>query len=618
MKTIHYINGQKVNPPVNYEDTSISINFQPEEDESSLTVSEFIWADYEAGLIRDQYNQGTTGGNGIYEGLRHKIELVNDTTTITLLDGFIDLTTATFDTDRIQATSKPMGGIDWLNDIADSFDFEYLYDTGYLSDSDKVFVPYILNSVPDYKESMLALLTFTTVLNEVKQVTFKGIGETLESVTLIDSVGGVVSLIHTILYAVSLFISIISLLLDFVLLIIQPVKYLPSMAVNRQIHAACNYLGLNYDSDFLKSSPLDKLHIIPETSTPPTSHIDPRIRGYIAPRLNEQSGYFKGSFADLLLSIQTMFNARITCEAGVLKVLRNPKPIPSATFKLPAYDNDQFTTNASDIAGKYTLKFLTDQQDRNTTDEYDGTSYMQILRIAGFSDRRLNLIRGSRDVLIPFARAKRKQTLTPVEEFSDAILDVLDPLVSALVTLLNASISALNVVLGIIRKIKKALSTIGINITASIPSIAPIQQPNLSEVIDNRIGMLVIENDSFNVPKIAIIDVSSDYRKTKISPNNQAVVKASYLFEKYHRPSTFYPGRVNGQRIIYEYNNVEMTINDVINVKNQGAVRMPDGTIAEVVSCEYNGSTQLANFVVAQRKVFNNKITEIVSEQSGQ
>jgi hypothetical protein len=46
--------------------------------------------------------------------------------------------------------------IDWLNSVADSFTFDYLVSIGNITSTDYKYMPYVINSIPDYKESAIA------------------------------------------------------------------------------------------------------------------------------------------------------------------------------------------------------------------------------------------------------------------------------------------------------------------------------------------------------------------------------------------------------------------------------------------------------------------------------
>lgn len=620
MRQDHYIQGSGVNPPKNYNDVTISVNFEPNDTEITLSSTDYEWINENKELLLSLFQAGTSGGNGLLEGIPHQIVIRENGSSLIAFQGFINLATAEWDRNSVSAKSSPLGSIDWINDVADSFDFETLYDEGLLTDSDKVFVPYVINSIPNYKDIMIATLTLTFISTELESISF-GVGEdAAKTPTLIDSISGVIGLIFKILFAIALLVTVVKLILDLINLIIQRVKYVAGMNVNTMIRAACTKIGYTFQSPILEASPFDKLHIIPEASAPPITQVDERIKGFLTGNVVEQNGYYNGTFGDLIRGLQEMFDLRIVADNNTLKLLSRQKSLNTASFQLPRYDVRKWRTNADRLIANNVLSFQVDQVDGNTIDQWEGTNVQSVLSPISQTDKRMNLLKSVRKIQIPFARAYRKNDLTGVEKVVDSLLNVLGSVLGALIKVANALVSGLNAVIDAINSIIDKLSNIGIDIPFELPTIEKLTDPRIQDAIDNRIGMLLLEKDMIGVPKICLLDVNSDELKTKISTDNDTIIRASYLWNNYYKDSSFAPTSTTAQRYIYDFENVEMNLSDVQNVINEGVVKLPinlGGNIAEVVSCEWNASTRLANFVVKVRKIYTNNLTEKVNEPSG-
>ena len=166
IKPVFYLNGIRITEPINYQSLELEVNFDLDDPSYRGRVSTNRW---ELGLgdLNDN-NDGTknalahitgglTGGVGVFEGIPFKIELEDEPNgTQTIFDGYLDLSTADITCSRISANAIESGGIDWFNDIVDSFDFEYLYnlndgEAGKISRADFVTIRYILIDIPDYK-----------------------------------------------------------------------------------------------------------------------------------------------------------------------------------------------------------------------------------------------------------------------------------------------------------------------------------------------------------------------------------------------------------------------------------------------------------------------------------
>jgi hypothetical protein len=613
----HYIDGKLVPPPQNNDSVSISINFEPNDTEVQVSSTDFDWINENYDTLLSRFQSGTTGGLGILEGVKHEIFNKENGSTLKVFSGFIDLSTADWDKDKVSAKSSELGSLDWLTEVGDGFNFEDLYEEKILTDADKVFVPYIINSIPNYKDIMIANLTLVFILVEVQRTIKDATEATAKAPTVIDSASGIIELIGTIIYFVLLLVTVVRLLLDLVDLIIQRVKYVASMSVNRLLEAGCQKLGFQYKSTLLQSAPYNTLHIIPECQAPPITQTSNKIKGYLTGNVVEQTGYFKGTFSDLIRGLQEMFNLRVFISNNTLNLVPYQKPLVSATFTLPPYDITKWRTNASEFVANHILSFQTDQVDGNTIDQWAGTNVQSTLTPVNLVDRRKSLMKGVRKIQIPFARAYAKTELTVVEEVVDVFFNVLGLLLGGLVSIINAAIEAVNQITKLINKVIDKLDSLGIKINFQIQSIDPVEYTPLEDLIDNRIGMLILEKDMIGVPKVALLDVGATERDTKISTNNGTYLNASYLWQNFYKDLSFAPTANTAQRYVYEWPNVEMNLTEVQNVLNEGLVKKPDGKVVEVVSCEWNSSTKLANFVIKERKIFTNNLKETIYEPSG-
>ena len=618
MQVIDYINGVKVNNPINNDDVALEINFQPGDNDVSLSTFSFEWAENEAKILTDYLKNGVSGGRGVTMGLPHRREIVENGKILNVLDGYIDLSSAQWDRDLVTADTKERAGLEWVTEVADGIDFQTLYNQGFLTDNDKVFVPYVISSVPNYKDIMITTLTLVSIGIWIKQSVKEIAAGITETTTIVDSLGGIIQTIAAIIYAIFLVISIVKLILDLVALVISRVKYAASMSVNRQIEAACNYLGLKYSSAILQDTTFNRLHIIPEAFAPPVTQADDRIKGYLFGNKIEQTGYYTGTFGDLLRRITGMFNLRIVSSSKGLELLPMLKPLTSANFTIPDYYIPQFTTNASNLVSNIQLRFETDMVDLNTIDNYKGTIMQSQLThpSASKAERKLQLLKGFNQVSFGFSRAIRKDKLTQPEEALDTLLDVIGAVVGALIKAGNAVIGVVNQIMEKLRNVKRVLGRIGIDIKVDFDPVPTLDDPNLGDIIDNRIGMMLLDKDQIGNAKIVLLNVNADMKKTKISVDNNAQLNALNLYNVFHKSKSFAPGKESAQRYIYNVPKVEMNLNDVLTVMDEGNVRFKN-KIMEVVSCSWNSGSRLADFVVKERKNYTTNLVETLTEPDG-
>lgn len=620
MNQIHYINGKVVKPPFNYQETEIEIVFEEDSEQRNSTVTRFDWRNTEFAILDNYRKAGTTGGRGVLEGIPHIIKVVENGQEVVFFDGYIDLRTAQWGKDQVQADSISRIQLDWLNEVADGFSFQYLKEgAGELTDDDQVYVPYVISSIPDYLEAFMIILTLTFVILELKRLITDIVNKITESAGYLSSVSGIINLIFKIIWGLIMLVTIIELILNMVDLLIQKVKYKPAMNVNRQIEAACNHLGLLYQSSILQTPEWEKAYIIPESLSNPATQSDSRIKGFFKGDDTQQNGYFRGTFGDLLRAMKDAVNGRIVLTDDTLKIEPRLRTANSSTFRLPSQwrPKFEFTLNADSFVSNYTIDFRYDTTDGNTIDNWTGNNMQSQLQPKTKNSRQLTLMSGLRRVQLPFARGIKKTELTPVEKIVDTLLEGLDPVIGSVITIANGAIAVLNQIFDIINKITRALATIGLRINLNLPQYAPLEDPNLGDLLDNRIGMLKLDNDDFAIAKLVMLDVGETDDKTKLAPENETIIRAKYLYENYHITNSFAPEQDGAQRIIYRYENVELNLADYLKIEAQAVVKMPDNQVAEVLSCRWNPSNRLATIDVAVRKLWTTNIEETIFEPIG-
>ena len=618
MQQKHTIIADTVQNPINYQDLAFELNFDNDTAQRSASITRFEWHGKTAQLLKDIFNKGIVGGEGLFFGVPHKIEILENGLTELMLDGYIDLTTAEFFRDKVIADTIPRNQLDWLTEHADGFTFEFLYkETNELGKVDIQFVPYTLNSIPDYTQSFLVILSLTFVVLELKRAISDLTEATAKTAGYISSVSGIIQLVFKIIFVILLMVTLVELILDLAALIIQKVKYKASMSVNRQIEAACSHLGITYKSSILQSPEFINSHIIPETFSNISAQSDSRIKGWFKGDTDEQSGYFRGTFGDLLRALKDMFHARIVMNNGVLSIEPVLKTGNSATFKITNHYNRAFRTNADQVVSTNVLSFRYDTSDANTIDSWEGNNVQETLEPVNKGNAQLRLMKGYQNIQLPFARGIRKTELNTVESIIDDIFDSIDPVIGAVIKLGNGGIKVINAILELINDLNDKLSIIGIEIELGLEPVEEIEDPNLAELLDGRIGMLQLQNDFFTVPKFVILKLNDDDNKVKIDKTSQTYINAAYLWENFHTSKSFAPSATSAQRILKTYEKVEMNLTEFKQVMEEGLCKLPDGNIADVSSCKWNPSNRLATFEVQVRQLYTNNLRSTLQIPSG-
>lgn len=597
--SINYIlNGTQINPPLNWKDTSFEVNFDRDGNaKTKITSNNFEFVRENAQTIISKVYEGANGGNGILEAVPLEVELQRNGVTEKPFIGYVDLTKdAVFSTDGCKVNATERKSIEWLEEKADGFTFEYLRSINVITNDDYKFIPYVINSVPDYKESAIAILTGFVVVQSIIDAIEKVKDLIAEIANPLTAISGIIKASLLAIYLITLIAALVKLLQDIITTLIQPVKYHACMSVQTLVSKGCQHLGLTLSSSILTSGVFAKAYIMPEKSANPVNLTDNRILGFTTANKIVQEGYFKGTFGNLLRALKEQFNAKIYIKNNVLYFERIDFNLTPPQYVLPDIIQLEYKTNASEFISNYYMTFQTDTIDKNTLQEYGGTSYQVIFKPNQFDNEDLVIMKGLEEVRLPFALAKRKTELTVPEKIVKAVLDVLSVIINGLIAAMNALIIGINAVIGVINDVVDALDFIGININFQIQAIPTISPVNLGNLIENRLNMLKIETDFTSVPKMFLMDLGSQNKFNKLTTGNETYMSAEYLYQNFHYINNWLPttDKPNGnQYIIKEFNNVRFGFNEYLQVKENNQVIVGD-KIGLIESFKWNPYDQIA------------------------
>ena len=195
-------------------------------------------------------------------------------------------------------------------------------------------------------------------------------------------------------------------------------------------------------------------------------------------------------------------------------------------YTIPSVINTKYQLNTNEFTSNFLCSFQTDLSDSNTITDYLGTNYQVTLRPQNILNNELVLMKGLNQVEFAYALGKRKVELTAVERLFDEINEQIDNIVGGAVDLLNTIIYVINDVIDGINNLVDFFEDlgglVGFDITIpDIPQIPDVPYSPLGELLDNRIGMLLLEKDSFMVDKILRIEIDGKLTTTQPSARQQ-------------------------------------------------------------------------------------------------
>ena len=606
-----YLNNQKVNPPKNWRELGIECNFQDGEFKSSqVTINDWDFVRENIDLLQQWIFSGF-----IMEGMPFKIEAVreSDGLVIPILDGYIDLTDdAVFDEYSIQAKSKEKYSIDWINDTAAGFGFDYLAspEVGLITEADYISIPYVISAIPNYKETAIALVSLTFV-GQSLYAAGKDLLATLVALTTDPlSYGQIFALVVQIVKFVAMLVAMLLLIKQMFNLLIQPVKYHKAMKLRTLFEKGCQYLNLTFDSTVV---PSDWVILPKKFRVPPTTNnaFDFGMLGALSTSEFPQYGYPKDmTFSDFIIKMKDLFNGKVLMNAssGNMRFERKDYSIVPPQYTIPPIMNTTYRLNTSEIYSNLFIQFQTDVMESNTITQYKGTSYQVLQSQITSANPQFKLLKGLKQVELAYALGKRKTELTTVEKVFDFMLDAIDILLVPTVQAINFSISVVNDIIDSINDFIEFLEDLGdlpgIDLSfdfPEIPTINPIEYTPIGSLIDNRIGMLMLENDFFTQDKLLAVDDNGKLKEEQPS--------AKYVYENFYIIEI-----INNQWKLQDYDRIPFTLTDYLMVKDN-----PNATDdMKLESFIFNPWDETASAKTRKLYIYNENLQRTYVEQSGE
>jgi hypothetical protein len=604
----YYINNILVNRPLNFAELGIELNFDKDNSNQAVSLNEFefglgdqIDGQDAARLINAHLDSGD-----VFVGLPFRIELEHNSTTQDLYTGYLDCSKALFDCDRVIVPSKEVKGIDWVNDVFDRKSFAYIFEKELLfTKDDYVNIPYVLSSLPNGQEAFLTLLSAFFIVKSI-QDEIQLLSDYLTELTTPNldptiSLQEALKIALRIIYIAGLILALIQLLKQMFDLLIQPIKYHSAMSYLKLAQVGAESFGFIFKSSILESEPFIRDYHLPQKYSQPTKQNAASLLGINFTSTNygnenksiKNTGYFDGTVGDLFRLLKTKYNAKLIINGDELRLERRDYNPSAANYILPPVDQTTFSLNYNELKSNYQVSFLRDGNDKNTIQNYEGNITQVITNTNSTNNQELILLEGFEDRIIQVARGTKKTSFTTPERIAKSLFQAVDSVVGTVNNAVDAGVELAN--------------KVGANIQN------PINYTPLTDTIDDRKNMLLLENDWVDVPKSLIIDVKSNASKTDISNDNETFNNSLYLYNNYHFIESFIPSDEKpnaNQYKIYEDIEIPFCIDDYELVKSSNFIKDDEGRTGEVISLSWNPESETATISYKINEIYARNLEE--------
>lgn len=440
---IHYLNSIQITPRNRLEIGVIS-DFTGNPDELSLNVDSIILP-REAKDIIDQHIASV----GLFQGIPYKVTMEGGIS----LDYYIDLTEGVqVRQHEIEVKIIRQRFYDDFRSQADGLSFEYMVSQGVNYQWRQV--PYFIVKDNQLEQTLqLSIMSYIMTRELISAVrdTASAIANVVEAATPIAglspagpvisyNVGAILraSLIAAaqIIYTAALLLAVVKLGGQLLATLFPPKRNFLGIRFNELMEKSCAYMGYTYASSAIS----DKWVLCPVPLVRDADSIFDKVVSAVSPAYNK--GYPTASdttptLGTFIEALETMFNARLIVNNNQVRIERRDwlntvsmaNVVPSLSLQANRDDEYTYMTTNGEVWKRYYIHYQTDFTDLHTCEgEVYGAHDAEYSTEPLFpvTNSQLLTIRGLNDVNIPFALARRKETLTVVEALAKGLLAVVD------------------------------------------------------------------------------------------------------------------------------------------------------------------------------------------------
>lgn len=573
-KLIVTLNGDNSSSIRELHDLELLATFENGNPQANISSTEFEFVNEFAESISEWVSGGLSGGFGIFQGVPLNIQITGQSPSYNAFDGFLDMTDdfEIVNPTTIKGKIKKDNGLQNLDDLASGLTWEYLFQEGILTTDDMEWCPYVIEKefdVTTFLLLILAIYTTTTILIDL----VKELAQSLAS-----GISSPVLFALDVIYAGLLVVSLVSMLQDFVRMIIQPIKFTRAMRLKRLLDIGSSHLGFTYNST-ISEIEQNKILLIPsKDSVDEQTNATKQRLGILI--FQEGTGFpnardYGYTFGEILALVNKTFNAKIGIKNGVIQQhsLNSSWWIQQSTFQIPDILMESKKYNSNELVSNILLTFTPDSQDKNVIENYKGTSYEIITTPITTPNIKRVLMNGLNEIEIPYALGIRKNKTNFIEDTLDFLVDVGTDLVNSIQNLTGTG--------------------------GNIPSIP------------SRIGVVKFETDFLNVPKMLYVNDDN-----KLPSNYHDLWSAKVLWNKYHIEKSFVGNNFlnANQWEIYEGVRIPFGFSDFLTLIDNSYFFDQLGNTSQVLKISWNVSNDYAVVDFKTRKLYTKNLKETFVE----
>ena len=560
------LNGVDVNPPREWEDVQILATFDNEATQANITTDKFSWVNENAVAINDWIAGGLTGATpGIFEGMPLRIQIFNQDNTFNAFKGMIDFNDFTIISPvEVEAQVKKQSGLNELSDRLEGITFGLLESEGILTSSDYQDCNYVVQNEIVLIELVLLNISIYLLAEQIADGVNR-VGEIIADSTGHATGGGpfgaigsalylVIRLVIETIYLAAITLALIELIKQLIELLVPQKRTHKTLSLKKGLEAIADKLGYTLITNI---DLLDEIYFLPskpQAEQPIGSGI-PNVADF---------GYQASEWVELC---RDLFNAKVAVlndNELHFRFIGDPFWIKTASYSLPDVLLESSQYNTEDLKSNFLFSFQTDEADKYTLENFEGTNYEVITAPINISNQNNILTKGLNEVRIPCALGTRKDDLNIVETTLKAVGTAAD----------------------------KVINFFGGN-------------SDFASKIKKRVGLMKVSQNIHNVPKLLYLDSDGNLPK-----NHRTQLRAKVFYDGYWEYESFVTNKAIRQRKVYEGVEVPFGFEDFLKLIDNSYFTTIDGKIGKAIQIKWTPARDKAimDFWIAE--VYTNNLFE--------
>lgn len=569
------LNGDDSSQVRELHDIELLATFENGNAQANISITEFEFVNDFAKDIRNWIDNGLTSGLGIFEGIPLSVTINGASPNYLAFDGYLDMTDdfEIVNPTLVKGKIKKDSGLQNLDDLASGLTFQFLYESNFITLRDMEYVPYVIEK--EFDPIAFLLLAFTIYSLSVQIIDLiKGIAQAIST-----GITAPVQFALEVIYALALVGYLTILIIDFVRMIVEPVRFTRGIRLKTLLEKGSSYLGYGYNSTISEIFD-NRIMLIPsknsvdqnENATKQRAGIVIFQTGLGIPNARD----FGYTFGEILQLVNKTFNAKLGIKNGVIEhhSLNSSWWVQQSTYQMPDILQESQKYNTDELSSNFLISFTPDSQDINVLENYEGTSYEVITTPINISNQKNVLLKGLEEIDIPYALGVRKTKQNFIEEILDDLIGISGDLVN------------------------------------QVNSVTPANQTQLPNIA-GRIGSVKFETSFLNVPKMLYLNNAN-----QLDINYNDLWSAKVLWNKYYVKNSFVGfGFTNtNQWRIYEGVKVPFGFSDFLKLIDNSYFYDVNGDVGQVIKIQWSVSKDFAIMDYKINKIYTKNLTETFIE----